>query len=144
MNTVLWVLLGYETVLLRATLVRQMITDRSAILAFNSYFRQILSFQRATVWGNLPSTLVGETKVFSVSLMSLFICFKLCLVLSVRQKNILSKTKLSSHAFYRGWLKVDVWKTRKWKSGIQNRNGNATGTGKRLEINDNIPLGDKT
>ena len=43
------------------------------------------------MWGNSLSSLVAEAKVFSFSLMSLFICLKSFLVLSVREKNILSK-----------------------------------------------------
>lgn len=104
-----------------STLVRQMITDRSAITTFNSYFRRILNFQQTSVWGNWPSSLVT---VFSISLMSLFICFNFFLVLSVR-KNIVSRINLSSHNFHWEQFKVDVWKTRKQTSGIQNRNGNS-------------------
>ena len=47
------------------------------------------------MWGNSPSSLVEGTKVFSVS-MSLFICLKSFLVLSVRE-DILNIIKLSSH-----------------------------------------------
>ena len=52
------------------------------------------------MWGNSLSSLVAETKVSSFSLMSLFICLKSFLVLSAREKNILSKIKLSSHTFH--------------------------------------------
>ena len=81
--------------------------------------------------------MVKETKVLSVSLM----CF---LVLSVRKKNILSKTNFHHTPLIEDNLKWMSGKLGNINLKFKTGTGIAIGTGKRLEINDSILLGDKT